>query len=59
MISDHTRDGTAGVAARFQRIEDLEAVRAIPACYGYGHDLIFKHLGGDQTRPPMRSTVAM
>ena len=42
-------DGTAGVAARIQRLEDLEAVRAIPACYGYGHDLIFKHLGGDQT----------
>ena len=49
VISDHPRDGTAGVAARLQRIEDLEAVRAIPACYGYGHDLIFKHLGGDQT----------
>jgi hypothetical protein len=42
-------DGTAGVAARVQQLEDLEAVRAIPACYGYGHDLIFKHLGGDQT----------
>jgi len=41
-------DGTAGVAARIQQLEDLEAVRAIPACYGYGHDLIFKHLGGDQ-----------
>ena len=41
-------DGTAGVAARVQQLEDLEAVRAIPACYGYGHDLIFKHLGGDQ-----------
>lgn len=42
-------DGTAGVAARVRQLEDLEAVRAIPACYGYGHDLIFKHLGGDQT----------
>ena len=42
-------DGTAGVAARIQQLEDLEAVRAIPACYGYAHDLIFKHLGGDQT----------
>jgi len=42
-------DGTAAVAARVQQLEDLEAVRAIPACYGYGHDLIFKHLGGDQT----------
>jgi hypothetical protein len=41
--------GTAGVAVRIQQLEDLEAVRAIPACYGYGHDLIFKHLGGDQT----------
>lgn len=41
--------GTPGLAARVQQIEDLEAVRAIPACYGYGHDLIFKHLGGDQT----------
>jgi hypothetical protein len=41
-------DGTAGVAARIQQLEDLEAVRAIPACYGYGHDLIFTHLGGDQ-----------
>jgi hypothetical protein len=42
-------DGAAGVSARIQQLEDLEAVRAIPACYGYGHDLIFKHLGGDQT----------
>jgi hypothetical protein len=42
-------DGTAGVAARIQQIEDLEAVRAIPPCYGYGHDLIFRHLGADQT----------
>jgi SnoaL-like domain len=42
-------DGTAAVSARIQQLEDLEAVRAIPACYGYGHDLIFKHLGGDQT----------
>ena len=41
--------GTAGVATRIQQLEDREAVRAIPACYGYGHDLIFKHLGGDQT----------
>jgi len=49
LIPDQTGDGAAGVAARLQRIEDLEAVRAIPACYGYGHDLIFKHLGGDQT----------
>jgi len=48
-ISGHTGDGAAGVAARLRRIEDLEAVRAVPACYGYGHDLIFKHLGGDQT----------
>ena len=45
----HTGDGSAGIAARFQRIEDLESVRAIPACYGYGHDLIYKHLGSDQT----------
>ena len=42
-------DGTAALSARIQQLEDLEAVRAIPACYGYGHDLIFKHLGGDQT----------
>ncbi len=49
VISGHTGDGTAGAAARLQRFEDLEAVRAIPACYGYGHDLIFKHLGADQT----------
>jgi len=49
LTSGRTDDGAAGVAARLQRIEDLEAVRAIPACYGYGHDLIFKHLGGDQT----------
>ena len=42
-------DGAAGVSARIQQLEDLEAVRAIPACYGYGHDLIFRHLGGDQT----------
>jgi SnoaL-like domain len=49
VMSRHTSDGAAGLAARLQRIEDLESVRAIPACYGYGHDLIFKHLGGDQT----------
>ena len=49
VISRHTGEDAPGVAARLQRIEDLEAVRAIPACYGYGHDLIFKHLGGDQT----------
>ena len=42
-------DGAAGVTARIQQLEDLDAVRAIPACYGYGHDLIFKHLSGDQT----------
>jgi hypothetical protein len=42
-------DGAAGLSARIKQLEDLEAVRAIPACYGYGHDLIFKHLGGDQT----------
>jgi SnoaL-like protein len=47
VTSGHSGDGAAGVAARLQRIEDLEAVRAIPACYGYGHDLIFRHLGGD------------
>ena len=48
-MTGHTGPGNgAGVAARIQHIEDLEAVRAIPACYGYGHDLIFKHLGGDQ-----------
>lgn len=49
LVSGHTSDETAGVAARLQRIEDLEGIRAIPPCYGYGHDLIFKHLGGDQT----------
>jgi hypothetical protein len=48
-MSGPTNDVQAGVAARLQRIEDLEAVRAIPACYGYGHDLIFKHLRGDQS----------
>jgi hypothetical protein len=45
----HLGDGASGLLARIQQFEDLEAVRAIPACYGYGHDLIFKHLGGDQT----------
>ena len=34
VMSGHASDGTAGVAARLQRIEDLEAVRAVPACYG-------------------------
>ena len=47
--SARSGDGTPGVAARLQQIEDRDAVRAIPECYGYGHDLIFKHLGGDQT----------
>ena len=41
-------DGTPGVAARLQRLEDLGAVRAVPGCYGYGHDLIYRHLGADQ-----------
>jgi hypothetical protein len=41
-------DGAGGVAARLQRLEDREAVRAIPGCYGYGHDLIYRHLGGNQ-----------
>ncbi len=49
VISARTDEDTPGVTARLQRMEDLEAVRAIPACYGFGHDLIFKHLGGDQT----------
>ena len=48
VLPAHTEDDPDGVAARVQRIEDLEAVRAIPACYGFGHDLIFKHLGADQ-----------
>lgn len=48
-IPGHTGDGSASIAARLQRIEDLEALRAIPGCYGYGHDLIYKHLGSDQT----------
>src|SRR5262245_55248297 len=39
---------TPGVTARLQQLENLAAVRAIPECYGYGHDLIFKHLGGAQ-----------
>jgi hypothetical protein len=47
--SARSGDATPGVAARLQHIEDLEAVRAIPECYGYGHDLIFTHLGSDQT----------
>ena len=47
-IPGHKGDGAEGIAARLQRIEDLEAVRAIPGCYGYGHDLIYKHLGSDQ-----------
>src|SRR5262249_370079 len=49
VIPGHAGEGTASVAARLQRIEDLEAIRAIPGCYGIGHDLIYKHLGGDQT----------
>ena len=48
-ITTHTGEGAASVAARLQRIEDVETVRAIPGCYGYGHDLIYKHLGSDQT----------
>lgn len=48
-IPGHTGDGSASIAPRLQRIEDLEALRAIPGCYGYGHDLIYKHLGSDQT----------
>jgi hypothetical protein len=48
-IPGHASDGSASIAARLQRIEDLEALRAIPGCYGYGHDLIYKHLGADQT----------
>jgi hypothetical protein len=49
MSGRSARSGDGTPAARLQQIEDLEAVRAIPACYGYGHDLIFNHLGGEQT----------
>ena len=39
-------DDASGSMARLEKLESLEAVRAIPSCYGYGHDLIFKDLGG-------------
>jgi len=39
-------DDGAGALARIAQLEDQDALRAIPSCYGYGHDLIFKDLGG-------------
>jgi hypothetical protein len=47
--TDHEADDLATLAARVQTLTDLERIRAIPSCYGYGHDLIFKHLGGDHS----------
>lgn len=45
--TEQTAAGPATLTAKVQELTDRENIRAIPACYGYGHDLIFKHLGGD------------
>ncbi|HET9626545.1 MAG TPA: nuclear transport factor 2 family protein [Kofleriaceae bacterium] len=35
------------LAAQVRRLADLQELRAIIDCYGAGHDLIFRDLGGD------------
>jgi hypothetical protein len=42
-------DDNRGLRATVQTLEDTEAIRALPACYGYGHDLIYRHLNGDHS----------
>jgi hypothetical protein len=37
------------LAVRAQVLEDREAIRGVAACYGRGHDEIFRHLQGDQS----------
>jgi SnoaL-like domain len=37
------------LAARTRALEDREAIRDAAACYGQGHDEIFRHLGADQS----------
>jgi hypothetical protein len=46
-VSARVPEDPAGLAAKVQQLADLDAIRAVPACYGLGHDLIFRHLGGD------------
>lgn len=38
-----------GLREKVQTLVDADAIRAIPSCYGYGHDLIFRHLKGDHS----------
>ena len=37
------------LAVRTQELEDRQAIAATAACYGRGHDEIFRHLQGDQS----------
>lgn len=37
------------LAVRTQELEDREAIRTAVACYGRGHDEIFRHLQGNQS----------
>ena len=37
------------LSVRTQELEDREAIRSAVACYGRGHDEIFRHLQGDQS----------
>jgi SnoaL-like domain len=42
----HGWRGERGLAARVQRLTDRLDLRAVTDCYGAGHDLIFRDLGG-------------
>jgi hypothetical protein len=48
-MSGQTPDDVAALSATVQRLTDLKDIQGIPSCYGYGHDLIFRHLGGDHS----------
>jgi hypothetical protein len=47
VISERAPDGLATLTAKVQQLSDLDAIRSVPGCYGLGHDLIFRHLGGN------------
>ena len=47
--TDQIADNVPALTAKVQRLTDLEEIRAIPSCYGFGHDLIYRHLQGDHS----------
>lgn len=44
--TDNELLGLGRLSARVQRLADLQELRSVIDCYGMGHDLIFKDLGG-------------